>query len=873
MSCVKQGIFFSLIHKLQTKECVMDQYSVKEVELLMNTSVNHGLSHVEAQKRLKKDGWNEIVGTSKKTLGSVFLEQFKDPMVFILFLGAILSILMGELLDSLIICLVVFLNATIGAFQVVKSEKALEALKAMMQPTCKVKRDGQVSLIQCKEVVVGDVIEFEAGDCIPCDIRLTHTTMLMMDESLLTGESLSVAKNEFYRSSEKVELSKRHNMVFMSTYVSSGKGIGIAVNTGMNSEVGQIASLLNEGHEELTPLQKRMNHLGKVLGAFCVILCASMMVVSMKQGKDFWEMLLLAISLAVAAIPEGLPAVVTIVQSLGVSMMSKHHSIVRKLSAVETLGSVNIICSDKTGTLTQNKMSVVNTYFNHEFNQKIPSLSLIAMACCQNVKIGKENIGDSSEKAIVEFVSRQLSMDQVLCEYLRIDELPFDSIRKKMSTIHQKNHEQYIFTKGSLEQILAQCTSIVIHDKKVALTDYEMKRCMEAASFMENQALRVFGFCMKKTTLLSKDYEKESTFLGLIGLKDPIKEEVKEAVAICRSASIDVVMITGDSLKTAFAIGKECGLCEEENQIMSGLQIDALSQEQLKYQLKQIKIFARVSPAHKMRLVECYQSLGKIVAMSGDGVNDAPALKKADVGIAMGLNGSDVCKSVSDIILTDDNFATIVKAIEAGRNIYLKIQKSVFYLLSCNLGEIMTLFMSGILMASKVSPLCAIQILWTNLVTDAFPALALGVESDEKDVMKEKPRHQDESLFAQGGFIFIICNGLYIGTISLVAFKVGLTVSDATGQTMAFMVLSLSQMFHSLNCRQIHKSMFKIGFFKNRWLILTVVCGIILQICVAQLSFMNIVLKTVPLGWMNWMVVFGLSISIIMINEISKLFN
>ena len=851
----------------------MDKYSIKEVELLFNTSVQHGLSHQEAYKRLQSDGYNEIVSVKKQTIWMIFLEQFKDPMVLILLIGAILSLFLGEIIDALIICLVVMLNAGIGTFQLVKSEKALEALQAMMQPTCKVMRDSSVLIVETREVVAGDVIEFEAGDRIPCDIRLVSTTRLMMDESLLSGESHNVSKNEFYRTKDKAAISDQHNMVFMSTYVTSGRGKGIAVSCGMNSEMGKIADLLNEDLSEMTPLQKRMNQLGKMLGMLAVGICIIMLMVSLSKGKNFLEMLLLAISLAVAAIPEGLPAVVTIVQSMGVSMMSKNKAIVRKLSAVETLGSVNVICSDKTGTLTQNKMSVVSTYFNHEFDQEVPAMGLVCMACAQNVAIGDILVGDSSEKALVEYVMPRLSISDINCEYLRIDEIPFDSVRKKMSTVHQKDQDQYIFSKGSLEHILKQCSFIMIQQRKVPLGEYERKRCLEACAIMENQALRVFGLCMKKSSLTNRDYESEATFLGLVGLKDPVKEEVKDAIERCHEAGIEVVMITGDSLKTAFAIGKECGLVSHEKEVMSGSDIDECSDVQLKNKIKTIKIFARVSPSHKVRLVEAYQKEERIVAMSGDGVNDAPALKKADIGIAMGKGGSDVCKSVSDIVLMNDHFTTIVKAIEAGRNIYLKIQKSVFYLLSCNLGEIMTLFFSSLFLTQHVPPLCAIQLLWTNLVTDAFPALALGVEADEKQVMKQKPKPTDESLFAHGGLIFVICNGLFIGTISLVAFKAGLKTSDLCGQSMAFMVLSLSQMFHSLNCRQIHVSMFKIGFFKNKWLLLTVVMGIILQIFVCQLPFMNMLLKTIPLTLTQWLIVFGLSMSTILMNELSKLFN
>ena len=843
----------------------MNNKSIKEIENIFNSNLQHGLTSSEAKKRLERDGFNEIIQQNKQSILSIFIEQFRDPMVFILFIGAILSLFLHEIVDAFIICLVVVLNACIGTFQLIKSEKAVEDLKALMQPTCIVIRDNQSKEINTSEVVLGDIIEFEAGNCIPCDIRLISTTRLVMDESLLTGESIGVQKNEYH---------EKQNMVYMSTYVSSGRGKGIAIRCGMNTEMGKIASLLNEETKQLTPLQIRMNSLSKIFGAIAIIICTIMMILSIYEGKNFIETLILAISLAVAAIPEGLVAVVTIVQSFGMNQMSKNNAIVRKLTALDSLGSINIICSDKTGTLTQNKMSVTSTYFNHEFNQKIPDIALIAMGCCQNVKINQNNlIGDSSEKAFVEEVLKTKNINQIQCEYIKIDEIPFDSIRKKMTTIHQKNNEQISFSKGSIENILKQCNTIYYKDKYNLLDEYEKKRILEATSIMENNALRVFAYCMKKSNLSNKNHEENCTFLGIIGLKDPIKPEIQESIEKAKKAGIEVVMITGDSLKTATAIGKECNIIQDENEVMLGSKLDELTSDELKKQINNIKIFARVSPSHKVRLVETYQSLGKIVAMSGDGVNDAPALKKADVGIAMGELGSDVCKSVSELILTDDNFSTIIKAIEAGRNIYLKIQKCVYYLLSCNLGEIITLFIASLFMNDLVVPLIAIQLLWTNLVTDALPALALGVEKDEKGIMEHKPKKMNENLFAHGGIYFVLLNGCYIGMISLVAFKIGYKFDPIIAQTMSFMVLSISQMFHSLNCRSIHQSMFKIGFFKNKWLLFTISCGIFLQILVCEIPFMNLLLKTNPLNINQWILVFSLSISTIVINEISKIFN
>ena len=840
----------------------MNAYTVKELELLLGSNINQGLSSQEAEKRLHRDGLNEIVQLPKKQFYVVFIEQLKDPMVLILLIGAGLSIMLSEIVDALIILIVILLNAAIGAFQVMRSEKAMDALKKLMQATCRVKRDGVIQEINVNEVVVGDMIEFEAGDCIPCDIRLTHTTHLMMDESLLTGESHPSAKSEFVRCDEDALPIDQKNMVFMSCYVASGRGSGIAIRCGMNSEVGKIADLLNEEKTELTPMQRRMNQMSRYLGLFAVLICALMFSIAIAQGKNMLEMLLLAISLAVAAIPEGLLAVVTIVQSMGVFKMSQKQAVVRHLHAVETLGSVSVICSDKTGTLTQNVMHVVSTYCQHQFDSSLSKEYLQCCALCHNVSIHQDELmGDASEKALVHFIKDKISLPELACEYVRIDEIPFDSIRKKMSTVHLHHQEKIVFSKGSLERILEVCT----------LSEYEKKRIEEAARIMENQALRVFAFAYKKMgNNNSNAYEKEMQFIGLAGLMDPPRPEVAQAIEMCRKASIRVIMITGDSAHTALAIAQKLKIAQTSKEVMSGYEIEKCSDQELKIKCQNTQVFARVSPTHKVRIVNCLKEQGEIVAMSGDGVNDAPALKSADIGIAMGQNGSDVCKSASDILLLDDNFSTIVKAVEAGRNIYLKIQKSIFYLLSCNLGEIMTLFLAILLLPHGKPPLLAIQLLWTNLVTDAFPALALGIEPDQQHVMNDKPRHPKESLFAHGGLIYIICNGLFIGTMSLVAFRYGLSFSQETAQTMTFMVLSISQMFHSLNCRNIHQSMFAIGFFKNRALLATVILGIILQVMVTHLTFFNMIFKTIPLNMTQWLVVLVLSLAIIPINEISK---
>lgn len=846
----------------------MFKYSIDETELLLNSSKTKGLNHKQAKERLSRDGENILIQAKSISFFQLFIEQCKDPMVFILFLGAVLSLVMKEIIDAFIILLVVFMNALIGSMQVLKSEKALQALKDMIKPTCKVIRNGKLELIETKNLVVGDLVEIEAGDHVPCDIRLIQTSHLCADESLLTGESEPSEKNEYFIGTESTLINEQKNMIFMSTYITSGRARGFCVATSMNSEVGKIAALLDHEQQEMTPLQIKMAALGKYLGYLAIFICLIMFIVGVRQGRSILEMLLLAISLAVAAIPEGLLAVVTIVQSFGVRLMATKQAIVRKLHALDSLGCVSVICSDKTGTLTQNKMKVVSTYSNFKFDQ-IDRKMIQAMGLCHNVSLEKiELAGSASEKALVEYAMTYQNIAELMCEYIKIDEIGFDSIRKKMTTIHQHHHQKIAYTKGSLDSILPYCTSIYHDNKEIPLNDYEQKCIRQAASIMEKQALRVFAFSMKQHTTGSS--EQNQIFIGLAGLMDPLKQEAFEALQICQKAHIDVVMITGDSIQTAYAIGRQLGLVVQSEDVIGGIQLDQYNEAELVNLIKKTKIYARVTPAHKVKIIQAYKKNNHIVAMSGDGVNDAPALKCADIGVAMG-SGSNVAQNASDIILLDNNLLTLVKAIESGRNIYLKIQKSIYYLLSCNIGEVMTLFL-GILL-NMPAPLKAIQILWINLITDALPALALGVEPDDPSIMNQKPRNKKEGLFAHGGISFILCNGAYIGTVSLVAYKIGYSDSYIKATTMAFMVLSLSQMFHALNCRNITKSLFYNHLLSNLWLLLVVGSGILLQIMVCHIPLLQNLLKTTSLSLMEWFIVFGLAISIVIINEISKMFN
>lgn len=849
-------------YRMNIQEVVQETYS----------DLDKGLSEQEAAARLRDQGKNELLKKKKETIFQMFLEQFQDPMVIILIIGAIVSVFLKEYIDASIILTVIVLNTIIGVVQEFKAEKAIDALEKLSTPKAFVIRDGFLKEVDSKELVVGDLVELEVGGYIPADMRLVSSVNLKVEESTLTGESEAVEKDAALVYDEEINISDQRNMVFMSTYVTYGKARGIVVRTGMSSEVGKIARMLDETQEDMTPLQVRLAHLSKILGIGSVGICIAMFVVAVLQGRDLFDMLLLSISLAVAAIPEGLPAVVTIVLALGVQVMSRNNAIIRKLHAVETLGSVSVICSDKTGTLTQNKMHVVSSYANGALQNRSEEL-LRGFCLCNNATVQKDEIlAEPTEAALMAFCEENgMHKDEQDLAYVRVNEISFDSSRKLMTTIHQHGKEYVAYTKGALEKVLELCTQVRIDGTTVRMSSYEKNRILEASRKVSSDAQRVLALAVR--TLKSPHesaVESKMTFIGFAGLIDPPREEVRDSIALCHKAGIQVVMITGDHPLTAFAIARNLGIAKSEQQVITGKELDEMDEETLAQHVQSYCVYARVTPEHKVRIVNAFKKHQLVVAMSGDGVNDAPSLKNADIGIAMGKSGTDVCKQASDMILADDNFATIVEAVEQGRNIYLNIQKAVLYLLSCNLGEIMSLFLAIVCMPHVVSTLSAIQILWVNLVTDAFPALALGVDPMDKFIMEEKPRDRRESLFAHGGMIFTIMNGMFIGTITLVAFRNGLDVSPAKAQTMAFMVLSISQLFHALNLRSRTHSILEVGIMRNKWLILTIVFGVTLQIAVCQLPIFNMLLKTVPLDLRAWIMVLGMSFSIILINEISK---
>lgn len=793
-------------------------YKKSKNEILQELDVDekNGLSSTEALRRLEKYGKNKLETKKKKTLFKQFLSQLKDVMIYILIIAAIISAFLGEISDALIILLVIIINAVIGVIQESKAEKALDALKELSTPKALVKRDGSLKEILSEDIVPGDIVIIDAGRYIPGDLRLIDTANLKIEESAFTGESVPSEKDASFLPDKEIPIGDQNNMAFMSTLATYGRGVGVVVGTGMNTEIGKIAKMIEQEENDETPLQKKLSELGKILGFLAVGICILIFIISFFQGRDLLEMFLTSISLAVAAIPEGLPAIVAIVLALGVQRMVKKNAIIRKLPAVETLGSVSIICSDKTGTLTQNKMTVTTVYTNDSYikesefnlNDNESKLLVDCMVLCNDATYSeKSQTGDPTEIALLESPFKlNILKEKLEKEFKRIDEIPFDSDRKLMTTVNLVDDKKArVFTKGALDSILSICNKISINGKLLDFTKEYKAKVLENSNIMSDKALRVLAFAYKdisKENIVLDSLEKDLVFIGMVGMIDPPRLEVKDSIKLCKSAGITPVMITGDHKNTAFAIANELGIAEDISQAITGHEIDKFKEEEFNEKIINYRVFARVSPEHKVKIVKAFKSHGNIVSMTGDGVNDAPSLKAADIGVAMGITGTDVSKGASDMILTDDNFSTIVSAVEEGRKIYLNIKKSIVFLLSCNLGEILTLFTAILL--NWNSPLQPIHILWVNLITDSFPALALGVDKTKEDVMNNPPRNPKESIFIKSDKIQLIINGVLIGGITLFAFKLGERLyadSLIHAQTMAFVVLSVSQLFLSLSLR------------------------------------------------------------------------
>lgn len=861
---------------------------IQELIIDFDADISNGLSIEEANKRKELHGENKLKAGKRESLLKKFINQFRDFMVIILIIAAVISGFLGELKDSAIILIVVILNAILGLVQENKAEQSLQALKNMTTPLAKVLRSNKLSEVKSTEIVPGDIVILESGDFVPADGRIIESSSLKIEESALTGESLPVDKSTKIPEGENVPLGDRKNMVYSTSMVTHGRGKILVTHTGMNTEIGNIAKMLGAQEKLKTPLQLKLEELGKWLGIIALSVCVVIFLIGYFQGRPPLDMFMLAVSLAVAAIPEGLPAIVTIVLSLGVQRMIKRNAIIRRLPAVETLGTASVICSDKTGTLTQNKMTVTKLYthdkiittddfVNSDFNS---SLALKIGLLCNDATINEEDgekdaIGDPTEIALVVLAQKKgLLKKELEGKMERIDEIPFDSERKLMTTIHRREDEYQVFTKGAPDVLLKRCNRILDGDKIREITEAERARILSVNVEMANKALRVLGLAYKNiseipNSVSSDTVENELVFVGLAGMIDPPREEVKIAVEKCKSAGIRPIMITGDYKVTAITIAKELGILDDNSTGIDGNELDRMTDEELAKNVENYSVYARVSPEHKVRIVKAWQNNGKIVAMTGDGVNDAPSLKGANIGCAMGVTGTDVSKEASDMILTDDNFSTIVAAVEEGRNIYSNIKKSIHYLLSCNIGEIVALFVA--LLFNLPSPLIPIHILWINLVTDSFPALSLGVDPPEPDIMDKKPRDPKESIFANGLGLSIAFKGLIIGFVTLIAFSTGRRISLEAGRTMAFLTLSFSQFGNSLSVRSIDKSIIEVGLFKNKYLIGAIASSTILILGVVLIPFLRNIFELELLGLSEWLYVIGYSLIPLAAGEIFKL--
>ncbi|MCL6590033.1 MAG: calcium-translocating P-type ATPase, PMCA-type [Firmicutes bacterium] len=860
---------------------------IKDILLALDTG-EEGLPEAEAGLRKEQFGSNQLEEGQRKTVVAMFFEQFKSIMVIILLIAAAISGFMGELTDAIIILAVVMINAVLGVVQESKAEKALAALKKMAAPYVKTKRNGQVQEVRTEDLVPGDIVILEAGDFVPADLRLLKSASLKIEEAALTGESVPVDKETGKLEDPDLVIGDLRNMAYSGSSVTYGRGMGVVTATGMNTEVGKIAGHLSRAEVQSTPLQKKLSAMSRVLSVVIVGVSIVIFLAGILQGRDYLEMFLTAVSLAVAAIPEGLPAVITIVLALGVQKMAQRNAIVRKLSAVETLGCTEIICSDKTGTLTQNKMTVQEVYLNGKLNPELesgqehgPAILMQAMALCNDSKPTRNQDnsvdykGDPTETALAKYAAGHGFPKHLLDDALpRVNELPFDSGRKLMSTIHQFNERFRVMTKGAPDLLLARCRRILTNGQVRPLSPALLEQIQNANREMARKALRVLAIAYKDLDRLPADLnsdtiESDLIFVGLTGMIDPPRPEAKAAVRTCIEAGIKPVMITGDHRDTAAAIAQELGISHQEEEIITGAELNSISDTELEAGIHRYSVFARVSPEHKVRIVNAWKKRGKIVAMTGDGVNDAPALKAADIGVGMGITGTDVAKGVANMVLADDNFATIVFAVEEGRKIYSNIQKTVQFLLSSNLGEVVTLFLGTMLNWVVLYP---IHILWVNLITDTFPALALGVEPAEKGVMLKKPRPAESGFFAEGIGISIVYQGIIKGLITLSVFYTGIQLySPKIAVTMTFVTLGLIQLTHSLNVRSNTKSLFQTGLFSNKPLIWAITLAAILQVGVVLIPGLNEVFRVESLSAVQWLIVLGAAVSIIPIVEIGKL--
>ena len=856
------------------------QMGSDEAQMEINGSLEP-LSSAEVREHQKKYGPNELQEEKKKSIGMIFLEQYKDFLVIILIISAIISGFLGDAESAAVILIVITINAILGTVQTVKAEKSLNSLKKLSGPEAKVERDGTVTQIPSREVTVGDIVILEAGDQVPADGRIIEQASLKVDESALTGESIPVEKSTEVIEGE-VPLGDRVNMVFSGSFVTYGRGKYVVTGIGMETEVGKIASLLKTTSEKRTPLQVNLDQFGQKLSILILILCAILMGINVWRGESFGDAFMFAVALAVAAIPEALSSIVTIVLSFGTQKMAREHAIIRKLQAVEGLGSVSVICSDKTGTLTQNKMTVEDYYVSGKClakndvtteNADTKKLMLASILCNDAKNVNGEEIGDPTETALVTFAGNcGMDVEKTREEYGRISEVPFDSDRKLMSTVHETEEGTIMVVKGAVDVLSDRMEQIRRNGVEEPMTDKDRDEIAEMNQEFSRQGLRVLGFAYKKLVgqaEVTAEDEDHLTFLGLISMMDPPREESKAAVAECIRAGIKPVMITGDHKVTAAAIAKRIGILKDESEACEGADIENMSDEELKNFVEHISVYARVSPEHKIRIVKAWQEKGNIVSMTGDGVNDAPALKQADVGVAMGITGTEVAKDAASMVLTDDNFATIVKAVENGRNVYRNIKSSIQFLLSGNFGAILAVLYASI--AGLPVPFAPVHLLSINLLTDSLPAIALGLEPHRSDVMDEKPRRKDESILTRDFLIKIVTEGLSIGVMTMIAFMIGYT-SEGTllGSTMAFGTLCLSRLFHGYNCKSDKPVLFKKGFFNNVSLQGAFLIGFVLITAVLTIPALQGVFSVSTLSLKQLFTVYGLAILNIPVIQLMK---
>lgn len=864
----------------------MTSKTIEEIYNIYDSNLN-GLSELQVKDRLSKNGKNTLIKQKNKNPIIVFLKQLIDPLVYVLLAAFILSILLKEYSDAIIIISVVLINSIISTIQEIKANKAVSSLNKLTILKCLVRRNNVIKEINSEELVVGDIVLLRQGSNVPADIRLISCSRLSIDESLLTGESVPVNKDESSLLNKDTPIGDQKNMAFMSTSVVNGSAEGIVVATGMNSQIGKIAKLMKSETKEITPLQKKLNEISKVLAITTLILCGLIFIIAMLQKRDFMEMLITAISLAVAVIPEGLLAVVTIVLSLGVIRLSKVNNVVKKLPSVETLGCVNVICSDKTGTLTLNKMNVTKIVINNKIinEDDINENYLLLAKCmkyCNDATYQNNNyIGEPTEVALLKYANKY-NIDNIN----RTDCIPFDSNRKMMSTLN----DNIMYTKGAFDRILDKCEYILIDNKVTLLTNKLKNELINIHDKLTLEGLRVLAFAYKKA---SKIVEDNLIFIGLASLIDPPRKEAVEAVKELKKANIKTIMITGDHKNTALAIAKKLDIATNENQVLTGIELDKLSEEKLKETIDNYTVFARVSPKNKVSIVKALQEKGNVVAMTGDGVNDAPSIKKANIGIAMGINGTDVCKDASDMVLMDDNFASIKKAVKEGRGIFNNIKKTLLFLLSSNTGEVLVMLFAIIF--KLPIPLLAIHILWVNLLTDTMPSLALGQDFVDDSVMNEKPRNINESIFSNKGWFTILFYGLIIGLLSFASYlyvpisyminndikvsfsEINYLLSNNNdilnkAQTYAFSTLALSQLFHSLGIKDINKSIFNKSTYNNKLLIISLLFGIAIQLVVTMVPSISMVFKTSLLSINEFIIMLLFSIIPLFIHEIFIIF-